>query len=154
MTHLPCWIAWRKLILPDANVLVYAFRRDAQQHKEFKGWLESALTNEPVFGISGIVLSAVVRIVTHPRIFVKPSSLQQALGFCEVLLAQPNVVAVTPGTRHWAIFADLCRKAEAKGNLVADAYLAALAIENSAEWITTDRDFSRFVGLRWKHPLR
>jgi predicted nucleic acid-binding protein len=60
---------------------------------------------------------------------------------------------VVPGVRHWEIFDRLCRAAGAKGSLVADAYLAALAIESGSEWITTDRDFSRFPGLRWRHPL-
>lgn len=65
----------------------------------------------------------------------------------------PNAVTLTPGERHWGIFQRLCREANAKGNLVADAYLAALAIETGAEWITTDRDYARFSGLRWRHPL-
>jgi len=55
--------------------------------------------------------------------------------------------------RHWEIFARLCAEGGVKGNLVPDAYLAALAIESGCEWITTDRDFSRFKGLRWRHPL-
>ena len=141
------------MILPDANVLIYAFRRDAQRHGEYRDWLASTLANEPAFGISDVVLSTVVRVTTHPRIFVKPSALKQALDFCEFLLGQPNAVRVTPGNRHWGIFADLCRKVEAKGNLIPDAYLAALAIEAGAEWVTTDRDFARFPGLRWRHPL-
>ena len=141
------------MILPDTNVLIYAFRRDALRHDEYRAWLESALVNEPAFGISDVVLSGVIRVTTHPRVFVRPSTLQQALGFCEFLLTQPNVVRLAPGNRHWSIFADLCRKVDAKGNLIADAYLAALAIETGAEWITTDRDFARFPDLRWRHPL-
>jgi hypothetical protein len=142
------------VILPDANILIYAFRRDSDHHKEYRAWLESALASEPAFGISELVLSSVIRITTHPRVFVTPSTLDQASRFCEFLLTQPNVVRVTPGNRHWTIFVDLCRDAEARGNLVADAYLAALAIEAGAEWITADRDFARFRGLRWRHPLR
>ncbi|MEK7270556.1 MAG: PIN domain-containing protein, partial [Planctomycetota bacterium] len=65
----------------------------------------------------------------------------------------PNCVLLSPGKRHWDIFSGLCRKAGAKGNLIADAYLAALAIETGSEWITTDRDFARFPGLKWRHPL-
>jgi hypothetical protein len=141
------------VILPDTNVLIYAFRRDAHRHEEYRGWLEHALANESAFGISDVVLSAIVRITTHPRIFVKPSTLKQALEFCSVMLDQPNTVRVTPGPRHWSIFTNLCRKVDVKGNLVPDAYLAALAIEAGAEWITTDHDFARFSGLRWRHPL-
>ena len=67
--------------------------------------------------------------------------------------AQPNTTVLAPGARHWQIFADLCRETGARGNLVAAAYLAALAIETGSEWITTDRDYRRFRGLRLRHPL-
>ncbi len=142
------------MILPDANVLICAFRRDAPRHAEYRAWLESALASEPAVGISPLVLSGVVRVVTHPRVFSRPSTLQQALAFCDFLRAQPRVVNITPGNRHWEIFAALCRNADAKGNLVPDAFLAALAIECGAEWITADRDYARFPGLRWRHPLQ
>jgi toxin-antitoxin system PIN domain toxin len=94
-----------------------------------------------------------VRVATHPRIFDPPASTAAALAFADALRSQPNAVLVAPGSRHWEIFGRLCRSAGAKGNLVPDAYLAALAIESGSEWITTDRDFSRFPGLRWRHPL-
>lgn len=79
--------------------------------------------------------------------------LDAALGYVEALRGQPNAVVVAPGSRHWEIFSHLSRAVRAKGNLVADAYLAALAIESGSEWITDDRDFARFPGLRWRHPL-
>ncbi|MBN1675479.1 MAG: type II toxin-antitoxin system VapC family toxin [Kiritimatiellae bacterium] len=141
------------MILPDANVLIYAFRKDAQRHREYRAWLEQALGHEPIFGVSDLVLSTVVRVTTHPKIFAKPSSIDEALGFAAFIRKQPNVVPVSPGVRHWEIFTDVCRKCGAKGNLVADAYLAALAIESGSEWITADRDFARFEGLKWRHPL-
>lgn len=141
------------MILTDANVLIYAFRRDADRHDEFRVWLEKMIADEPVFGVSELVLSAVVRVTTHPRIFARPSTVGEALAFAQFLLEQPNAVSVAPGRRHWNIFATLCRGTEARGNLVRDAYLAALAIESGAEWITADRDFARFPGLRWRHPL-
>jgi toxin-antitoxin system PIN domain toxin len=99
------------------------------------------------------VLSGCVRVATHPRIFSPPAPVDQALAFATALRAQPNAVVLNPGGRHWEIFERLCLAAGAKGNLVADAYLAALAIETGSEWITTDHDFSRFPGLRWRHPL-
>lgn len=103
--------------------------------------------------MSELVLSGFVRVVTHPRVFTAPEPLEQALGFCDALRGQPTAVSVAPGRRHWDIFARLCREAGVRGNLVSDAYLAALAIESGSEWITTDRDYSRFPGLRWRHPL-
>lgn len=104
-------------------------------------------------GVSDLVLSGFVRIATHPRIFSPPAPAEQALAFATALRRQPTAVPVAPGPRHWEIFERLCLGAGARGNLVSDAYLAALAIESGSEWITTDRDFSRFPGLRWRHPL-
>jgi len=99
------------------------------------------------------VLSGFVRVVTNRRIFGIPTPTREALAFAGTLRAQPNAVIVTPGERHWQIFARLCIDAGAKANVVADAYHAALAIESGSVWITTDRDFSRFPGLDWRHPL-
>lgn len=99
------------------------------------------------------MLSGFLRIVTHLRIFTPPTPMEPALTFVERLRAQHTAVHVRPGRRHWEIFARLCREAGARGNLVPDAYLAALAIESGCELVTTDRDFSRFQGLRWRHPL-
>ena len=90
----------------------------------------------------------VLRVVTHPKVFADPTPLADALAFTEQLRARPNCVSVAPGRRHWDIFRALCADAGTKGNLVSDAYLAAMAIEAGCEWITTDRDFSRFKGLR------
>ena len=142
------------MVLLDVNVLVYAHRAEAPHHKRYQRWLQEQVSSGEAFGISELVLSAFVRVVTHPRIFRTPTPLQEAFRAVGILRDQPNGVLVSPGPRHWDIFADLCRKAEAKGNLVPDAYLAALAIESGCEWITTDRDYSRFPGLRWRHPLR
>lgn len=103
--------------------------------------------------MSELVLSGFVRVVTNPRVFSPPSDIGKALRFADTLRSHPNAVVVAPGPRHWEIFSRLCREADTKGNLVADAYLAALAIESGSEWITDDRDFSRFPGLRWRHPL-
>lgn len=94
-----------------------------------------------------------MRTCTHPRIFARPSSLSDAFEFCRILQEQPNATVVTPGERHWSIFETLCDKSKAKGNLVQDAWFAALAIESGCEWITTDRDYTRFSGLRWRPPL-
>lgn len=99
------------------------------------------------------VLAGFLRVVTHPRVFQPPAPMRTALTFVEDLRNQPNAVAIAPGPRHWEIFSRLCRVAGVKGNLVPDAWLAALAIESGCEWITTDRDYGRFQGLKWRHPL-
>jgi len=154
-TRAPSWISWRTsaLILPDVNVLVYASRDDAPRHHEYRSWLESVVRSPLPFGLSELVLSGVVRIVTHPRIFATPTPLEEALSFVTTLRRHPNAVAIAPGVRHFDLFRQLCIAARTSGNLVADAYLAALAIESGSEWITDDRDFARFSGLRWRHPL-
>jgi uncharacterized protein len=132
---------------------VYAARKDAGDHEHYRAWLEAALASDEPFGVSSIVLSGFVRVVTHPRIFESPSTVPIALTFANAIRAAPNAVPIEPGPRHWGLFEQLCSKGRAKGNLVADAYLAALAIESGCEWITTDRDFARFPGLRWRHPF-
>jgi uncharacterized protein len=140
------------VILPDVNVLLYAFRADSPDHALHHRWLGSILNGQMAYGMSPQVLSGVIRVATHPRIFVRPSSLAEVTAFSSLLLEQPHCQIVQPGPRHWDIFCSLCRKANATGNLVQDAWFAALAIECGCEWITTDRDFARFEGLSWRSP--
>ena len=141
------------MILPDVNVLIYAFRTDSDQHARYKDWLESVINGPAAFGVSPQVLSGVARVCTHPRIYARPSALGDVLTFCDALLDQPGATAIVAGDRHWALFGELCREHEARGNLVQDAWFAALAIESGCEWITTDRDFARFKGLKWRTPF-
>jgi hypothetical protein len=135
------------------NVLVYAARADAAGHDRYRAWLEATLASEEPFGVASIVLSGFIRVVTHPRIFEIPTPVSIAFTFVDAVRTAPNAVPIEPGPRHFDLFARLCHEAGAKGNLVADAYLAALAIESGCEWISTDRDFARFPGLRWRHPF-
>jgi toxin-antitoxin system PIN domain toxin len=141
------------MILADVNVLVYAFRQDAPDHEKYLGWLEAQVGSDRAYGLAEPVLAGFLRVVTNSRIFNEPSALDLALRFADELRIQPNCVLITPGRRHWEIFAGLCRAVKAKGNLIPDAWFAALAIESGSEWISTDGDFSRFPGLRWRHPL-
>lgn len=141
------------MILPDVNVLVYAHREDTSRHDEFRAWLEAVLRGPSAYGLSDLVLSGFVRIVTHPRVFERPTPLADALDFVATVRDHEHRVAVRPGPRHWEIFRSLCEQADVRGNLVPDAWLAALAIESGSEWITTDRDYTRFPGLRTRHPL-
>ncbi len=142
------------MVLIDVNVLVYAFQPEAQDHSLYRRWLLRTVESPEAYGVTDLVLSGFVRIVTNPNIFRPPSALGDSLEFAAQLRSQPNCVWIAPGPRHWEIFTRLCRQAGAKGNLVADAYLAALAIESGSEWISTDRDYARFPGLRWRHPLQ
>jgi len=135
------------------NVLIYAFRVDSADHFKYRTWLSELVNGVAAYGMAPQVLSSVIRICTHPRIFTQPSSLNEVLAFCNVLLEAPNATLITPQERHWSIFQSLCGRSKATGNLVPDAWLAALAIEAGCEWITTDGDFARFEELKWRPPF-
>ena len=141
------------MILPDVNVLIYAFRSDSVDHSNYKKWLEEVINGDAAFGVAPQVLSSVVRICTHPRIFKRPSDLRETLAFCNVILECPNATLIFPQDRHWSIFQNLCVTTKATGNLVPDAWLAALAIESGCEWVTTDGDFARFKELECRVPF-
>lgn len=139
--------------LLDANILVYAHREDAPGHEELHAWLLDVLDGDEPFGLTSVVSTAFVRIVTHRRIFDPPSPLESAVAFIDDLRSQDLCLPVEPGARHWQLFKEMCQRADARGNLVTDAHLAAVAIEAGGEIVTTDRDFTRFPGVRATHPL-
>lgn len=141
------------MIIPDVNVLVGAFRADAPRHEGLRAWLEGAVAGVEVVGLTDAVLGGVVRVITHPRVFARPSTLEEALGQVDALRTADGVARVVPGPRHWEVVEALCRAADARGNLVADAQHAAVAIEHGATWVTLDRDFARFPGLTWRSPM-
>lgn len=140
------------MILPDVNVLINAFRTDAVHHHICRPWLQRTLEGDARFGMSRLALAAVVRITTHSRPFNLPSSLEEAHRFCDFLLDQPHCDSVEPGGRHWEIFKRICKETGTRGKRTTDAWYAAVAIEWGCEWITLDRDFARFPGLKWSIP--
>lgn len=142
------------MILFDVNILIYAFRSDSEHHAAIRPWLVKLLDSPDRFAYSELVLSAFVRIVTNPKAFKNPDSTEDALAFCDTIRQRPQAVRISPGNQHWSIFSGLLVTAGAKGNLVTDAYFAALAVEHDCEWVSTDRDYSRFKSLRWTHPLQ
>jgi toxin-antitoxin system PIN domain toxin len=141
------------MLLLDVNVLIGAFRDDAVDHQRHREFVDHVINGDETFGSSDHVLASFLRIVTHPSIFDPSSALEQALAFAESMRGAPNCTIVAPGERHWEIFSRLCKDSQVRGNLVPDAYLAALAIESGSEWITMDGDFARFAGLRWRRPF-
>lgn len=110
------------------------------------------LNGESRYGMSPQVLSGVVRVTTHAKVWKRPSALAEVLRFGELLLGQSHCVVIQPSDGHWRIFSRLCREADARGNLVPDAWFAAMAIEAGCEWVTLDRDYARFPGLKWRSP--
>lgn len=141
------------MILPDVNVLIYAFRADSSRHSICKSWLDKIVLGDAQFGISPLALSAAARIVTNPRIFRQPSSVAEAFGFCNNLLGQPHCETVRPGRQHWPIFTRICLEGGIRGPRIPDAWFAALAIEHGCVWITYDRDYARFPELDWREPM-
>lgn len=141
------------MILPDVNVLIYAHREDSKRHADFRAWLEGVWASPASYAVSDIVLSGCLRVLTHPRVFDPPTPLDVAARFVDQVRSHDNAVVVHPGPRHWPLFQSLCLRSGARGNLVPDAYLAALAIESGSTLVTTDRDFARFEELDWRHPL-
>lgn len=141
------------MLLPDVNILVYADREEFADHERCRDWLHELINGPSAFAMSELVLSGFVRVVTNPRTFKAPTPVDEALAFTEAILSRNNCVRVFPGQRHYAIFAELCREAAIRGPDVSDAYHAATAIEHGCEWITTDKGFRRFAGLRWSTPF-
>ena len=139
--------------LLDVNILIGAHRFGSPRHEEYAGFLVSLATSAGTYSIPAVVRSGFLRIVTNRRIFAVPTPLDKALEFLDSLLERENHTELEPGERHWKLFARLCRKIEAKGNDIPDAYLAALALEKGTELLSADRGFARFPELKWKHPL-
>lgn len=141
------------VLLLDVNICIYAMRQDCPEHSRASGWLMSRLVDDEPVGISELVLASLIRITTNHRVFAQPSTPDQAMEFCTALRGAPSAVPVRPGHRHWPIFERLVASTRARANDVTDAYLAALALEQGATWVTRDRGFSRFPGLRVVDPL-
>lgn len=140
------------MTLADVNVMLAALRPDHTDHKRCHAWLTAQVNGTASFGVAPQVLSSVIRIATNRRAFINPTSLENALAFSQVTLSAPNAIAITPRERHWDIFTELLREANAAGNLVPDAWFAALAIEHGCTWVTLDRDYARFKSLRIAAP--
>ena len=136
----------------DCNVLLYGVNADAAQHVPARRWLDTALSSTEVVGFAWIVLLAFLRIATSPRAFRAPLPALRAFETVQDWLAQPAGVLVSPTSRHLPILRSLIEQSGTAGNLVADAHLAALAVEHGASVVSFDRDFLRFPGLRLAVP--
>ena len=141
------------MILIDANLLIYAVFRDSARHEPARAWLEATLSGSEPVALPWAVLAAFVRLSTNPRVITQPLTLDEALAHIEEWLDLPCVRAIDPTERHRVEFARMLRSAQAVGNLVTDAHLAALAVEHRCRLASTDADFARFSGLDWFNPL-
>jgi len=138
----------------DVNLCLHGLYHDASPAAEaVTSWLDLALGGDEQVAISEQVLSSMIRIGTNPRVYPVPTSVDDAVRFAEALLSAPASVRVRPGPRHWALFTALVTHHGLRGNAVADAFLAAMAMELGAVMATRDRGFKRFGGLRILDPL-
>ena len=141
------------MILPDVNVLVYAFRREAVDHEAYAGWLSAALVRSEL-ALAETVLLGMIRIVTSPRIMADPAPTPVALQFVDALRGAARARPLAPTAATWERFADItARDARVRGPLVPDAWLAALALSHGCRLATADRGFARYQGLDWFVPV-
>jgi len=137
------------VLLPDVNVLLAAFRADHDHHTLARNFLEGARSGSIALGLSDVAMASVVRLATNPRVFVRPDTTGAVIAYVDVLLEAPAQL-LRAGSTHWTRFTELSGHLQLRGNLVPDAYLAALALEQGAELVTLDRGFGRYPRLRWR----
>ena len=142
------------MILVDANLLLYAEDSSSPFNAPAREWWDAQLSGEGRVCLCWTVLNAFLRITTNRRALQRPLTLEEAIARIQSWLDQPCVQLVHTTQRHWTLFQSLLKEGQATGNLVTDAHLAALAIENGCELRSTDADFSRFSGLKWENPLK
>ncbi|HMD50630.1 MAG TPA: TA system VapC family ribonuclease toxin [Bryobacteraceae bacterium] len=142
------------MILLDANLLIYAYDSVAPEHARARSWLERTFSSSEAVGLSWITILAFLRISTSRRYESDPMRTDEAASVVTSWVSLPNVVLVSPAGQHWRILSDLLAKSRARGALIMDAHLAALAIEHGATLCTNDRDFLRCPGLKVEFPLQ
>lgn len=140
-------------MLLDANVLIYAVDRQAEQHDRAAAWLSEQLNGPRRVGLPWQTLNAFLRIMTHPRAATHPLDARTAWNQVASWLDTPVAWIPEPGPDYSRILGDLITTHDLRGNMIPDAALAALAIENGVALISSDTDFARFGGLRWQNPL-
>jgi len=140
------------VIVLDVNVVVIAYRADHPRHADVRWWFDELLAGDDRFTVTDGVWASFIRLVTNRRVFPVPTPMDEAFEFLRTVRRQPHHQALVPGEEHLTIFERLCLDSGATGDLVPDAYLAALALEHGCAVVSLDGDFSRFEGLDWRRP--
>jgi uncharacterized protein len=138
--------------MPDVNVLVNAVRDDTVEHERCRRWLDQVYRDRVPFGFTEMIGAGVLRTLTNSKVFASANKIEDALAILRDITSRREFMWLNGGHDHWTIFEKLCRHAHVKGNLVNDAWIAAVAIEADHEVVTLDRDFGRFPGLKWREP--
>lgn len=142
------------MIVLDANLLLYAYDSDSTRHKEARAWVEQVFSGSAPVGLPWQTATAFLRIMTNSKLPGNRFTPEEAAAIVDAWLGQPCVRLLVPGERHWALLREMMIAGQAQGPLVSDAHLAALTMESGGVLHTTDRDFTRFHGLRWINPLQ
>ena len=142
------------MIVLDANVLLYAYDSASSHHTKARAWVEDVFSQALPVGLPWQTVDAFLRIMTNPRVPGERFSLEEAVAIVDSWLQRPNVQLLAPGDDHWMVLRPMILEGQAPGALVSDAQLAALTVEYGGVLHTSDRDFARFPGLRWRNPLR
>lgn len=140
------------MILPDVNILIHAVNIDSPRHSHICRWWDDCLSGPVPVYIPWVVILGFMRISTNRRIFNTPLTLTEASGYIKAWMEQPLVRTITPREEHWVLIEKLLQEAGTAGNLTTDAHIAAMAIQWDCTVYSTDSDFARFSGVRWKQP--
>ena len=141
------------MTLVDANLLLYAYDPRSAHHEPSRIWLEATLSGAEPVRFAWMTIWAFLRISTSSRVFETPFSIAEAQAIVNTWMVQPAVDILEPSERHWDVLQRLLLAGQVKGPMVMDAVMAAIAIEHGATLCTTDRDFARFPGLKWRNPI-
>ena len=141
------------MTLVDANLLLYAEDSLSAHHEAARTWWDAQLSGGELVCLCWPVLTAFIRIGTNARLHRRPLTLKEAVDRVQSWLDQPCVRIIQPAEQHWTIFQQMLRAGNATANLVSDAHLAALAVEHNCVLHSTDTDFARFRGLKWRNPI-
>ena len=141
------------MIVLDANILLYAYDTTSAHHGAARNWIEQVLSGDEPVGVPWQTIAAFLRVVTNPRLPGQRFTIEEAVNVVEQWLDQPNVKPLSPADSHWSLLRQMMINGQTRGALITDAQLAALTIECGGVLHTTDRDFTRFPGLRWTNPL-
>lgn len=141
------------MIIPDINLLVYAYNRRAPRHAAARRWWQDGVNSGTEIGLPWAVVLGYLRIMTHPRVLQEPIDAAEALSDIRSWLSRPNVNPIEPGPRHLDILSDQLAAGGIAASLTTDSHLAALAIEYQAELHSNDADFARFPGVKWVNPV-
>jgi len=141
------------VILVDTNIPLYAEDSLSEHHEQARKWWDEQLSGSEPVALSWPSLTAFIRFGTNARLHKRPLTLKEAVERVQSWLNQPCVYILSPAEQHWAIFPEDAARRKCDRNLASDAHLAALAVENNCTLVSSDTEFARFRGLKWRNPI-